>query len=127
MSKKRSIVSNQAHQAIGPYTQAIATSSRVYISGQIPLNPESLELAGPDIDVQINQVMENLDAICRKAGGSLKSVVKFTVFLTRIEDFNTVNHIMQNFLEEPYPARSLVQVLALPKRADIEIDAIMEL
>ena len=127
MSKKRSIVSNHAPQAIGPYSQAIATSSRVYISGQIPLNPESLELAGPDIDVQINQVMKNLDAICRKAGGSLKSVVKFTVFLTRIEDFNTVNHIMQNFLEEPYPARSLVQVLALPKQADIEIDAIMEL
>ena len=66
MSKKRSIVSNHAPQAIGPYSQAIATSSRVYISGQIPLNTESLELAGPDIDVQINQVMENLDAICRR-------------------------------------------------------------
>ena len=127
MNKKRSIVSNHAPQAVGPYSQAIATSSWVYISGQIPLNPESLELVGPDIDVQITQVMKNLDAICRKAGGSLKSVVKFTVFMTRIEDFNTVNHIMQNFLEEPYPARSLVQVLALPKQADIEIDAIMEL
>ena len=127
MNKKYPISSDDAPKAIGTYSQAISASSTVYISGQIPLNPESLKLVGPDIDLQVNQVMRNLDAICRKAGGSLNSVVKFTVFLTRIEDFNTVNRIMQNFLEEPYPARALVQVSALPKKADIEIDAIMEL
>ena len=75
---------------------------------------------------KITQVMKNIDAICRSAGGSLNSVVKFTVFMTNIEDFSKVNRIMQKFLREPYPARSLVQVAALPKQADIEIDAIMD-
>lgn len=127
MKKKRPICSKDAPRAIGPYSQAIATSSTVYISGQIPLNPNSLELVGPDIDLQITQVMKNIDAICRSAGGSLNSVVKFTVFMTNIEDFSKVNRIMQKFLREPYPVRSLVQVAALPKQADIEIDAIMDL
>ena len=127
MRRKRQLCSNDAPRAIGPYSQAIATSSTVYISGQIPLNPNTLELVGPDIDLQITQVMKNIDAICRSAGGSLNSVVKFTVFMTNIEDFSKVNRIMQNFLREPYPARSLVQVVALPKQAAIEIDAIMEL
>ena len=126
MKKKSQLCSNDAPRAIGPYSQAIATSSTVYISGQIPLNPNTLELAGPDIDLQITQVMKNIDAICRSAGGSLNSVVKFTVFMTNIEDFSKVNRIMQKFLREPYPARSLVQVAALPKQADIEIDAIMD-
>ena len=126
MKKKRQLSSNDAPRAIGPYSQAIATSSNVYISGQIPLNPNTLELVGPDIDLQITQVMKNIDAICRSAGGSLNSVVKFTVFMTNIEDFSKVNRIMQKFLREPYPARSLVQVAALPKQADIEIDAIMD-
>ena len=126
MKKKRLLCSNDAPRAIGPYSQAIATSSTVYISGQIPLNPNTLELVGPDIDLQITQVMKNIDAICRSAGGSLNSVVKFTVFMTNIEDFSKVNRIMQKFLREPYPARSLVQVAALPKQVDIEIDAIMD-
>ena len=126
MKKKRQLCSKDAPRAIGPYSQAIATSSTVYISGQIPLNPNTLELVGPDIDLQITQVMKNIDAICRSAGGSLNSVVKFTVFMTNIEDFSKVNRIMQKFLREPYPARSLVQVAALPKQADIEIDAIMD-
>ena len=126
MKKKLQLCSNDAPRAIGPYSQAIATSSTVYISGQIPLNPNTLELAGPDIDLQITQVMKNIDAICRSAGGSLNSVVKFTVFMTNIEDFSKVNRIMQKYLREPYPARSLVQVAALPKQADIEIDAIMD-
>ena len=124
---KTIIQTPKAPAPIGPYNQAILVDNTLFASGQIALDPKTMELVNRDIEMETTQVMKNLNAICRKAGGSLNSVVKFTVFMTNIEDFNTVNRIMQNFLEEPYPARSLVQVLALPKQADIEIDAIMEL
>ena len=127
MKNKNPVSTNDAPLAIGTYSQAIITRSTVYISGQIPLDSESMELVGPDIDLQVKQVMKNLDAICQNAGGSLNSVVKFTVFITDLDHFTTVNRVMQEFLQKPYPARSLVQVTALPKQADIEIDAIMEL
>tara|TARA_B100001094_G_scaffold71095_1_gene67475 strand:- start:303 stop:686 length:384 start_codon:yes stop_codon:yes gene_type:complete len=127
MKNKNPVSANDAPLAIGTYSQAIITRSTVYISGQIPLDSESMELVGPDIDLQVKQVMKNLDAICQNAGGSLNSVVKFTVFITNLDHFTTVNRVMQEFLQKPYPARSLVQVTALPKQADIEIDAIMEL
>ena len=127
MKNKNSVSTNDAPLAIGTYSQAIITRSTVYISGQIPLDSESMELVGPDINLQVKQVMKNLGAICQNAGGSLNSVVKFTVFMTNLDHFATVNRVMQEFLQKPYPARSLVQVTALPKQADIEIDAIMEL
>lgn len=111
--------------AIGTYSQAIQAGNTIYISGQIPLLPESMTLVSQDINQQIQQVMNNLDAVCRHAGGSLDSIVKFTVYLIDLHHFDRVNTIMANFLSEPFPARAVVEVTALPKQSQIEIDAIM--
>lgn len=125
MNKKESLSTQAAPEAIGPYSQAIKVDSMVFISGQIPLDPSTMELVGPDIDSQISQVLKNLKAVCQNAGGELDAVVKFTVYLTNLEHFAKVNAIMQEFLSEPYPARAAVEVVALPKGAQVEIDAIM--
>ena len=125
MNRKQSLSTHAAPEAIGTYSQAIKVDSTIYISGQIPLDPSTMELVGPDIDSQINQVLKNLEAVCRSAGGELDSIVKFTVYLIDLEYSAKVNKIMQEFLNEPYPARAAVEVVALPKGAQIEIDAIM--
>ena len=125
MNRKQSLSTHAAPEAIGTYSQAIKVGSTIYISGQIPLDPSTMELVGPDIDSQINQVLKNLEAVCRSAGGELDSIVKFTVYLINLEYSAKVNTIMQEFLNEPYPARAAVEVVALPKGAQIEIDAIM--
>ena len=125
MNRKQSLSTHAAPEAIGTYSQAIKIDSTIYISGQIPLDPSTMELVGPDIDSQINQVLKNLEAVCRNAGGELDAVVKFTVYLINLEYSAKVNTIMQEFLSEPYPARAAVEVVALPKGAQIEIDAIM--
>lgn len=125
MNRKQSLSTHAAPEAIGTYSQAIKVDSTIYISGQIPLDPSTMELVGPDIDSQINQVLKNLEAVCRSAGGELDSIVKFTVYLINLEYSAKVNKIMQEFLNEPYPARAAVEVVALPKGAQIEIDAIM--
>ena len=125
MNRKQSLSTHAAPEAIGTYSQAIKVDSTIYISGQIPLDPSTMELVGPDIDSQINQVLKNLEAVCRSAGGELDSIVKFTVYLINLEYSAKVNKIMQEFLNEPYPARATVEVVALPKGAQIEIDAIM--
>jgi len=125
MTKKQSLTTDQAPRAIGTYSQAIRTGNTIYISGQIPLLPESMTLISQDIDEQIQQVMENLNAVCKSAGGSLDAVVKFTVYLIDLNHFDRVNAIMENFLSEPFPARAVVEVAALPKQSQIEIDAIM--
>tara|TARA_B100000029_G_scaffold511667_1_gene606318 strand:+ start:778 stop:1161 length:384 start_codon:yes stop_codon:yes gene_type:complete len=125
MNRKQSLSTHAAPEAIGTYSQAIKVDSTIYISGQIPLDPSTMELVGPDIDSQINQVLKNLEAVCRSAGGELDSIVKFTVYLINLEYSAKVNTIMQEFLNEPYPARAAVEVVALPKGAQIEIDAIM--
>ena len=125
MNRKQSLSTQAAPEAIGTYSQAIKVDSTIYISGQIPLDPSTMELVGPDIDSQINQVLKNLEAVCRSAGGELDSIVKFTVYLIDLEYSAKVNKIMQEFLNEPYPARAAVEVVALPKGAQIEIDAIM--
>ena len=125
MNRKQSLSTQAAPEAIGTYSQAIKVDSTIYISGQIPLDPSTMELVGPDIDSQINQVLKNLEAVCRSAGGELDSIVKFTVYLINLEYSAKVNKIMQEFLNEPYPARAAVEVVALPKGAQIEIDAIM--
>ena len=125
MNIKQSLSTHAAPEAIGTYSQAIKVGSTIYISGQIPLDPSTMELVGPDIDSQINQVLKNLEAVCRSAGGELDAIVKFTVYLINIEYSAKVNTIMQEFLNEPYPARAAVEVVALPKGAQIEIDAIM--
>lgn len=125
MVKKQSLTTDQAPQAIGTYSQAIRTGNTIYISGQIPLLPESMTLISQDIDEQIHQVMDNLNAVCKNAGGSLDAVVKFTVYLIDLHHFDRVNTIMEIFLSEPFPARAVVEVTALPKQSQIEIDAIM--
>ena len=125
MNIKQSLSTHAAPEAIGTYSQAIKVGSTIYISGQIPLDPSTMELVGPDIDSQINQVLKNLEAVCRSAGGELDAIVKFTVYLINLEYSAKVKTIMQEFLNEPYPARAAVEVVALPKGAQIEIDAIM--
>lgn len=121
------IKTDQAPQAIGTYSQAIKKDNTVYLSGQIPLVPATMEMVEGDISLQIKQVFDNLDAVARAAGGGLKNIVKLNVYLTDLGNFPVVNEIMANYFEEPYPARAAVGVAALPKDAAVEMDAVLEL
>lgn len=116
-----------APAAIGPYSQAVRAGELVFLSGQIPLDPASGELVAGDIDAQIAQVFDNLEAVARAAGGSLGSCVKVNVFLTDLGHFPRVNAAMAARFEEPYPARAAVGVAALPKGAAVEVEAILRL
>ncbi|MCF6253764.1 MAG: RidA family protein, partial [Thiomicrorhabdus sp.] len=118
---------DQAPQAIGTYSQAIKVDSTVYLSGQIPLIPTTMELNDATIEDQINQVFKNLTAVCEAAGGNLNNIVKLNIFLTDLSHFATVNEIMAQYFEQPYPARAAVGVKELPKGTDVEMDAIMAL
>ena len=120
MAEKRYIHTEAAPAAIGTYSQAVRTGHTVYLSGQIPLDPSTMELIGGDIDAQIRQVFDNLSAVAGAAGGSLFDVVKLTVYLVDIGDFPRVNEIMSEYFEKPYPARAAVGVSALPKAALVE-------
>lgn len=121
------IKTDQAPQAIGTYSQAVKTGSTVYLSGQIPLVPATMEMVDGDISQQIKQVFDNLDAVARAAGGNLKNIVKLNVYLTDLGNFPVVNEIMATYFSEPYPARAAVGVAALPKGAAVEMDAILEI
>ena len=121
------ISTTDAPSAIGTYSQAIKHGDTVYISGQIPLIPATMEMISSDINEQITQVFKNLANICVAAGGNLNDVVKFTVYLTDLANFAAVNSVMESFLENPYPARAAIEVSALPKGALVEVDAIMAL
>ncbi len=127
MSERRQVQSDAAPAAIGPYSQAIASGKLVFLSGQIPLHPDSMELVAGGIAEQAQQVFANLEAVAKAAGGSLQDAVKLTIYLTDLGDFATVNEIMAGHFQEPYPARATIQVSALPKGAAIEIDAILAL
>lgn len=122
MSKE--IHTNKAPEAIGPYSQAIEAGDFIYLSGAIPLNPETGEIA-EGITNQTVQVMENLKAILTEAGTDFSHVVKFTIYLASMEDFATVNEVYGGYLEKPYPARATVEVSRLPKDVSVEIDAIV--
>ena len=124
---KEAITTSQVPAAIGTYSQAISTGQTLYVSGQIPLDPHSMEMVGDDISNQINQVLDNLTAILEAAGSGIDNVLKFTVFLTDLDHFTRVNEIMAERLTEPYPARVVIEVSALPKGAKVEIDAIATL
>ena len=124
---KQAITTSQAPAAIGTYSQAISTGQTLYVSGQIPLDPDSMEMVGDDIRDQINQVLDNLTAILEAAGSGIDNVLKFTVFLTDLDHFPRVNEIMAQRLAEPYPTRVVIEVSALPKGAKVEIDAIATL
>ena len=125
---KREIVqTDKAPSAIGTYSQAVRCGDVVYLSGQIPLLPATMELVEGDIDRQIVQVFENLAAVARAAGGGLDDVVKLNVYLVDLAHFPRVNEIMARYFQSPYPARAAIGVAALPKDAAVEMDAIMEL
>ncbi len=121
------ITTDKAPQAIGTYSQAVKVNQTVYMSGQIPLVPETMELVEGDIAVQIRRVFDNLAAVAGAAGGSLQDVAKLNVFLTDLSHFPTVNEIMAEYFQQPYPARAAIGVVALPKGAGVEMDAILEL
>lgn len=116
-----------APQAIGTYSQAVKVDHTVYLSGQIPLVPETMMLVEGDITAQITQVFDNLKAVAIAAGGDFSDIVKLNVFLTDLAHFPIVNEIMGRYFNEPYPARAAIGVAALPKGADVEMDAIMVL
>lgn len=121
------ISTDQAPQAIGPYSQAVRFGNTVYLSGQIALIPETMEVREGDINERIHQVFKNLSAVCEAAGGSLQDIVKLNIFLTDMSHFATVNHIMTEYFHEPYPARAAVAVKELPKGTDVEMDGVMAL
>jgi reactive intermediate/imine deaminase len=122
---RKSIQTDRAPAAIGPYSQAIKTGATIYLSGQIALDPASMELVNEDIAAQTRQVFDNLAAVAEAAGGGLSHIVKLTAYLTDLGDFGQVNEIMASYFEAPYPARAAVGVAALPRGALIEMDAIM--
>ena len=125
MTNRAVISTPEAPEAIGPYSQAVKVGNTVWISGQIPLVPGSMELVTGDITAQAEQVFRNLAAIADAAGGSLDSSVKINISLTDLADFAAVNEVMASFFQEPYPARACVQVAALPKGVDIEVEAVI--
>jgi reactive intermediate/imine deaminase len=124
---KTIIQTDKAPQAIGTYSQAVKIDSTVYISGQIPLDPVSMEIVDGGVDAQITRVFGNLSAVAQASGGSLADVVKLNIFLTDLSCFPTVNEIMANYFSEPYPARAAVEVSALPKGVKVEMDAVLVL
>lgn len=124
-TNKIQVVAEKAPQAIGPYSHAIRAGDTVYISGQIPLHPETMELISEDIILQTRQVLDNLKAVTSAAGGSLDHIVKLTIYLTDLSLFAQVNEIMIEYFHAPYPARATIGVSALPRGSKIEIEAVM--
>ena len=124
---KEPIHTPRAPAAIGPYSQAVRAGSTVYLSGQIPLNPATMELAKGDIRAQTRQVFDNLVAVSEAAGGSLANAVRLTIYLTDLANFPVVNEIMAEYCKEPYPARVTIGVAQLPRGAAVEIDGILVL
>lgn len=121
------VQTDAAPAAIGPYSQAVKAGDLVFLSGQIPLVPETMKIIEGGIEAQIEQVFDNLTAVAEAAGGSLAQVLKFNVFLTDLANFAAVNAAMEARLTEPYPARAAVQVSALPRGAEVEVEAVMRL
>jgi reactive intermediate/imine deaminase len=124
---KSTISTDRAPRAIGTYSQAVRTGDTVYISGQIPLDPATMELVEGDMEAQIERVFANLTAVAEAAGGSLEDVVKLNIYLTDLGHFARVNEVMSRHFGEPYPARAAVGVAALPKGAAVEMDAVLVL
>lgn len=122
---KTIINTDDAPQAIGTYSQAVKVDNTVYISGQIPLDPASMEVVGGGIEAEITRVFDNLKAVAAASGGSLADVVKLNIFLTDLGNFPTVNEIMAQYFQQPYPARAAIGVAALPKGVGVEMDAVL--
>ena len=124
---KQAIHSDDAPAAIGTYSQAIAAGGLVFLSGQIPLDPATMEIVEGDFEARARRVFDNLAAVCTAAGGSIDDIVKLTVFLTDLDNFATVNSVMEDYFQQPFPARAAVGVASLPKGVDVEADAILSL
>ena len=122
---KKALHTDDAPAAIGTYSQAIEAGGLVFLSGQIPLVPATMEVVDGDFEARARQVFENLQAVAEAAGGSLNNAVKITVFLTDLANFATVNSVMEDFFEQPFPARAAVGVASLPKGVDVEADAVL--
>lgn len=122
---KQTIHTDNAPAALGTYSQAVKVGQFVFMSGQVPLVPETMEVVDGDFAARARQVFDNLKAVAEEAGGSLNDAVKLTIFLTDLGNFATVNEVMAEYCDKPYPARAAVQVSALPKGVDIEADAIL--
>ena len=122
---KTIIQTDDAPQAIGTYSQAVKVDNTVYISGQIPLDPASMEVVSGGIEAEITRVFDNLQAVANASGGSLADVVKLNIFLTDLGNFPTVNEIMAQYFQQPYPARAAIGVAALPKAVGVEMDAVL--
>lgn len=125
MADKQAIYSPNAPAAIGPYSQAVRCGDLVFLSGQIPLDPGTMELVEGDIEAQTIQVLKNLNAVAKEAGTDLDSILKLTIYLIDLGDFAVVNETMKRYFQKPYPARATVQVSALPRGSAVEIDAIL--
>ncbi len=125
MTNKAVIHTDKAPAAIGTYSQAVKVNNTVYLSGQIPLIPETMELIEGDISVQIRQVFDNLSEVCAASGGDLSNIVKLNIFLTDLSNFATVNQVMGEYFQQPYPARAAIGVSELPKGAQVEMDGIL--
>ena len=124
---KKQVNTSSAPAAIGPYSQGVIAGNLLFVSGQIPLNPSDGSLVSDSLESQANQVFKNLRAIIQEAGTSFEHVLKLTIYLTDLENFATVNKVMEDYFSEPYPARATVEVSRLPKDVGVEIDAIVEL
>ena len=124
---KQIIHSNDAPAAIGTYSQAIRSGDFVFLSGQIPLDPETMEIVDGNFEARARRVFDNLKAVAGAAGGNLNQIVKLTIFLTDLSNFATVNSVMEDYFDKPYPARAAVGVASLPKGVDVEADAILAL
>lgn len=127
MTNKSVIQTENAPQAIGTYSQAVKAGDTVYLSGQIPLDPQTMEVVAGDFAAKTRRVFDNLKAVCEAAGGELKDIVKLNIYMTDLANFGTVNEIMATYFDEPYPARAAVGVAALPKDVPVEIEAVMVL
>lgn len=125
MTNKAVIHTDLAPKAIGTYSQAIKVNNTVYLSGQIPLVPATMEMVGGDVRAQITQVFKNLSAVCEASGGTLQNMVKLNVYLTDLAHFPLVNEVMAEFVKQPYPARAAIGVASLPRGAAVEMDAIL--
>ena len=127
MTAHQPIHSNEAPNAIGPYSQAVRVGDTVYLSGQIPLDPQTMEVVEGDIGARARRVFDNLSAVMQEAGGSLSDIVKLTIYLLDLEQFGQVNEVMAEYFDAPFPSRATVAVAALPKGAPIEVEGVAHL
>ncbi len=127
MNNKKAVHTSKAPEVIGTYSQAILSHKTVYLSGQIPFDPEIMQMVDGDMHAKVRQIFKNLHVVCESAGGTLDQIVKLNVYLTDMSDFPVVNEVMAELFTKPYPARAAVAVKALPKGAEVEIDGILVL